>query len=87
MVLTPGWSWHCHGSSSPLAATLGGLDSVRADEYGRTRIELGSPTAEVSGVGTTTIGEREFAWSAGDVIAIPSWHTFSHDVLSEAVLF
>lgn len=41
----------------------------------------------VSGEGSSKIGDREFQWSKGDAIAIPSWHPFSHKAKSEAVLF
>ena len=34
----------------------------------------------LEGSGTSRIGEREFQWSKGDVIAVPSWQTCQHHV-------
>ena len=31
-----------------------------------------------SGHGTTTVGDREFAWSAGDIFIVPSWLAMQH---------
>jgi gentisate 1,2-dioxygenase len=41
----------------------------------------------VEGRGRTTVGDRIFEWSRGDVMAIPSWHRFAHTAEADAVLF
>lgn len=42
--------------------------------------------AVVEGVGTTRIGEREFAWQRGDVLAVPGWQPYQHRVEQDAHL-
>ena len=34
-----------------------------------------------------TIGDRTFDWRRGDVMAIPSWHRYTHAAEADAVLF
>ncbi len=41
----------------------------------------------VEGEGATRIGDKEFAWSAGDVFVAPSWQYYSHATERESVLF
>ncbi len=41
----------------------------------------------VEGEGATRIGDKEFAWSAGDVFVAPSWQFYSHTAGPESVLF
>ena len=41
----------------------------------------------VEGGGATRIGNKEFAWSAGDVFVAPSWLHYSHTAGPESVLF
>jgi gentisate 1,2-dioxygenase len=41
----------------------------------------------VEGEGATQIGDKEFAWSAGDVFVAPSWQYYSHSAERESVLF
>jgi gentisate 1,2-dioxygenase len=40
----------------------------------------------LSGSGTSRIGEREFNWSRGDVLAVPSWQPYQHHVMEDAHL-
>jgi gentisate 1,2-dioxygenase len=39
------------------------------------------------GRGTSTIGDRTFAWGRRDIFVVPSWHPVSHQASDEAVLF
>jgi gentisate 1,2-dioxygenase len=41
----------------------------------------------VEGEGATRIGEKDFAWSAGDVFVAPPWQHFAHTAERESVLF
>ena len=41
----------------------------------------------VEGHGTSTIGEKTFAWGPRDIFVVPSWHPVSHQVDEESVLF
>lgn len=41
----------------------------------------------VEGSGETVIDGERFAWSRGDVVAIPAWRPFTHCVASDATLF
>jgi len=41
----------------------------------------------VEGEGSTTIGDKEFAWSAGDVFVAPPWVHYAHAAAKESVLF
>jgi gentisate 1,2-dioxygenase len=41
----------------------------------------------VEGEGMTRIGDREFAWSPGDVFVAPSWLHYAHTARPESVLF
>ena len=41
----------------------------------------------VEGHGTSTIGDRTFAWGPRDIFVAPSWHAVSHAASDEAVLF
>jgi len=41
----------------------------------------------VEGEGATQIGDKEFAWSAGDVFVAPSWQYYWHAAERESVLF
>ena len=41
----------------------------------------------VEGSGETVIDGESFAWSRGDVVAIPAWRPFTHQVRSDATLF
>ena len=41
----------------------------------------------VEGEGATTIGDRSFTWSAGDVFVAPPWLRYAHDAAAESVLF
>lgn len=43
--------------------------------------------AVVEGEGETSIGDRTFTWSAGDVFVAPSWLACTHAAVTEAVLF
>ncbi len=39
------------------------------------------------GHGTSTIGDKTFAWGPRDIFVVPSWHAVSHQTNEEAVLF
>ena len=39
------------------------------------------------GHGTSTIGDKTFAWGPRDIFVVPSWHAVSHQATDEAVLF
>ena len=41
----------------------------------------------VEGRGTSTIGDKTFAWGPRDIFVVPSWHAVSHQAAEEAVLF
>ena len=41
----------------------------------------------VSGRGSTLIGGRNFDWQTGDVLAVPSWHSFEHRAAQDSILF
>jgi gentisate 1,2-dioxygenase len=41
----------------------------------------------VEGEGSTTIGDKEFAWSPGDVFVAPPWRRYAHAAAKESVLF
>jgi gentisate 1,2-dioxygenase len=41
----------------------------------------------VEGEGMTRIGEKDFAWSAGDVFVTPPWQRYAHTADKESVLF
>lgn len=40
----------------------------------------------VEGAGTTRIGDREFPWQRGDVLAVPAWQPYVHQVQEAAHL-
>lgn len=40
----------------------------------------------VEGAGTTRIGERDFHWQRGDVLAVPAWQPYQHQVHEAAHL-
>ena len=40
----------------------------------------------IEGCGTTRIGEREFEWQRGDVLAVPCWQPYQHRVSAHAHL-
>lgn len=42
--------------------------------------------AVVEGAGTTRIGEQEFAWQRGDVLAVPGWQPYQHRIEQDAHL-
>jgi gentisate 1,2-dioxygenase len=39
------------------------------------------------GNGSSTIGDRTFAWGKRDIFVVPSWHPVSHQARDESVLF
>ena len=41
----------------------------------------------VEGSGYTEVDEKKFDWRRGNVIAVPSWHNFSHFSETESILF
>jgi gentisate 1,2-dioxygenase len=41
----------------------------------------------IEGEGTTSIDDETFAWSRGDVIAVPAWRPFTHSIAADATLF
>jgi gentisate 1,2-dioxygenase len=41
----------------------------------------------MEGSGHTTIGNKHFAWTRGDTIAAPCWHTITHQATADAQLF
>jgi len=41
----------------------------------------------VEGRGTSTIGDKTFAWGPRDIFVVPSWHPVSHQANEESVLF
>jgi gentisate 1,2-dioxygenase len=41
----------------------------------------------VEGEGATMIGEKEYAWSPGDVFVVPPWQRYAHTAATESVLF
>jgi gentisate 1,2-dioxygenase len=41
----------------------------------------------VEGEGSTRIGDKEFAWSPGDVFVAPSWQHYAHTAGPQSVLF
>jgi len=41
----------------------------------------------VEGQGTTKIGDKEFAWSRGDVFVAPPWQHYAHVTENDSVLF
>lgn len=40
----------------------------------------------IEGSGTSIVGERAFQWSAGDMLAVPSWHEQRHESAVDSVL-
>lgn len=40
----------------------------------------------VEGAGTTRVGDREFPWQRGDVLAVPAWQAYVHQVQEAAHL-
>ena len=41
----------------------------------------------VEGKGKTTINNKEYLWSKGDVFVVPPWAKIKHDTNEESVLF
>lgn len=41
----------------------------------------------VSGAGVTDIDGQTFTWVAGDIIGVPGWRPYHHEVVEESVLF
>ena len=41
----------------------------------------------MQGTGTSNVGDRTFAWSRGDTIAVPAWVWFEHTAARDAQLF
>ncbi len=41
----------------------------------------------LDGIGTTTIGDRDFSWRKGDAFAAPTWTKIEHSIASDALLF
>lgn len=72
-------------------ATLASFDRVAVHMAAGACWELDRSTANqvytvVQGSGRSRIGEREFSWQRGDMIAAPGWQAQQHDASSEAVL-
>jgi len=72
------------------AMTTTGLYMQRMEAGMRTpamRTTVNQAFCPVEGAGETEIDGTRFAWRRGDVIAVPSWHSFSHSVSADATLF
>ena len=38
------------------------------------------------GAGVTVVGDNRFAWTRGDVVAVPAWTPFHHETTSGGIL-
>ena len=59
-----------------IAVEVDGVDAGATTRPSKTTAS--QVVAVIQGRGKTTVGEAQFVWSRGDVIAIPSWTSFSH---------
>lgn len=50
------------------------------------RTTANSIFAVAQGAGRSTVGDKEFEWRFGDVIAVPAWRPYRHEAVSDAVL-
>lgn len=41
----------------------------------------------VEGSGTSTVGGQAFTWKSNDVFVVPSWHSVTHQIDEQAILF
>jgi gentisate 1,2-dioxygenase len=77
--VTGGWVMPTMGAQLALLPTGFKGDTYRATD--------GTVFVCVDGEGSTTIGDKEFAWSAGDVFVAPPWQRYAHAAVKESVLF
>ncbi len=77
--VTGGWSMPTMGAHLALLPA-----GFKGERY---RATDGTIFACVEGEGSTRIGDKDFAWSAGDVFVAPPWQHYSHEAARESVLF
>jgi gentisate 1,2-dioxygenase len=77
--VTGGWVMPTMGAQLALLPAGFAGDSYRATD--------GTIFVCVEGEGMTRIGDKEFAWSAGDVFVAPPWQRYGHTADRESVLF
>ena len=77
--VTGGWVMPTMGAQLALLP-----EGFRGESY---RATDGSIFVCVEGEGATRIGDKEFAWSAGDVFVAPSWQPYAHEAARQSVLF
>jgi gentisate 1,2-dioxygenase len=64
-----------------MTALSGGSQSARMQSTDNQII------AVVEGAGSSTVGDRTFTWSRGDVLAVPGWAPVRHSASEDSVLF
>ncbi|HMA70347.1 MAG TPA: gentisate 1,2-dioxygenase [Xanthobacteraceae bacterium] len=77
--VTGGWVMPTMGAQLALLPAGFAGDSYRATD--------GTIFVCVEGEGATRIGDKEFAWSPGDVFVAPPWQHYAHTAAQESVLF
>jgi len=77
--VTGGWVMPTMGAQLALLPAGFKGDSYRATD--------GTIFGCVEGEGATKIGDKEFAWSPGDVFVAPPWQRYAHRAGRESVLF
>jgi gentisate 1,2-dioxygenase len=77
--VTGGWVMPTMGAQLALLPAGFAGESYRATD--------GTIFVCVEGEGATRIGDKEFAWSPGDVFVAPPWQRYAHSAATESVLF
>jgi gentisate 1,2-dioxygenase len=77
--VTGGWVMPTMGAQLALLPADFAGESYRATD--------GTIFVCVEGEGATRIGDKEFAWSPGDVFVAPPWQRYAHTSAVESVLF
>ena len=55
-------------------------------QTGRSKLTANRLFIGADGKGTTAVGDKRFAWTRGDVVAVPSWTPFHHETARGGVL-
>ena len=73
-------------SSSERTPTNATLPGSTAGSGQPSRATDATIVCAVEGRGTSTIGDKTFAWGPRDIFVVPSWHPVTHNASEESVL-
>jgi len=59
---------------------------ARASAWDCARSTVNHIVVVIEGTGTSTVGDRRFDWSAGDVMAVPAWQEHHHEASTDTLL-